>query len=496
MQEVLDEHAAGVARLKAGHAQQVAALRNTLDAAMGAGAPEPMPSSPRPSGDGAAATAMAAVQREDELGDLQAELDGLQSMVPTLKMEIASITDTAQKRKEQLNAFAIEKHELVAKHSAAINAAAANHKATLAAQLEAVTTMSQKTISGLKELNAKHETRLATLEGRLGEADGEKSQVSALLAASSAKVAALEAANVAAAAKAVAAEAKVATMRDEAAAAAANESALQSEVDKLKNDMATLAEKGNDKALVDKKGAAMIKDLKKQLKSEQKRCAAIELALDECRAGGGSGAAGGGAGASPRAHRRTQSGASATSMGSLGSSSLRTSQMSLASLTPSSHSFGSQSNLSQHSSSNMITVEEHTELIHKVSRMQADRAEQNEVVRHLQNRVRAMGQDLQLKSEVISRHLSQGRVHGSGGGGGGGGGGGTSSQARGSSSSGGKKSKMKAENLQQINSTLQIMLEETLMKNIQLEKMVEALSTPPAPTSPLAGNEDAIATRM
>ena len=51
--------------------------------------------------------------------------------------------------------------------------------------------------------------------------------------------------------------------------------------------------------------------------------------------------------------------------------------------------------------------EEHTELIHKVSRMQAERAEQNEVVKHLQSRVRAMGSDLQLKSELISRNLSQ-----------------------------------------------------------------------------------------
>ena len=483
MQGILDEHAAGVARLKAGHAQELAALRNTLSS----GAPEPLPPLPTAPQSGGSATAAAAeAQRQDELGDLQAELDALQSMVPTLKLEIASITETAQKRKEQLNAFAIEKHDLVAKHAAAMDAALGGHKVAMAALRVESTATSQTAIAELQEANAKHETRLATLEGRLGVVGSEKDAVASLLATSSARVAALEASATAAAEKMAAGDAKLATMQEASAAAAMNESTLQTEVDVLTRDIATLSEKGNDKALVDKKGAGLIKDLKKQLKSEQKRCAALELALDEARVpGAGAGGGAGGAvsvGGSPRSHRRTPSSASQSSMLSLGASSLRASQMSLASLTPSSQSFGSQSNLSQQS--NMITVEEHTELIHKVSRMQAERAEQNEVVKHLQSRVRAMGSDLQLKSELISRNLSQGLVKGGGGGG--------SSSSKSSKT----KTKLKAENLLQINTTLQTVLEETLMKNIQLEKMVEALSAPLAPSTPVAGTDDSKATRM
>jgi hypothetical protein len=192
----------------------------------------------------------------------------------------------------------------------------------------------------------------------------------------------------------------------------------------------------------------LIKDLKRQMKLEQRRGAILEGELEDSR-GREAGREGDDHGSvrsrddriSIRSHRRNNS-----------SSQLHTSQSTYKSDSPDVVSLAGPHPMDDP----IISQNEHTELIHKVSMLQAEVAEWKERVHNMEAH-RAQGETkLKQKSELVKQLLS------------------------GPNAAASPRRSVKAESstasLQEMNAKLQTLLEETLTKNIQLQKMVDHLS--------------------
>jgi hypothetical protein len=421
------------------------------------------------------------------------QVDALRSLVPTLQKEIGTITETAETRRLTLNEFAKEKHDIMTAHAKDCEAATTKHAADMAAQVTEADNRLLKAVAELRKVATTQEAEVVSLEANLLQVTTETTLAQKASTAALEKTATAEAELAALTLELQAANAELGVLHENSAEAETCTALLQTEVADLTRKMTALSGKAGDQSIVDRKSAMLIKDLRKQLNAEQKRLTLSEQTVDDLRfrasvtevkaapevvAHRTSG--------SPRTHRRTSSNtsvssfvSSASNLGSKLARSLTGSQLSLNSQTATATATAPSSSLSGlHSSIPMVSPDEHTELIHRVSRMQSEKAEQSEVIKHLQHRVRNMGEDLQLKSELIARNLAQGHVQGGSAG---------HSSSPGSSKSKAMK-KMKPEALMDINNRLQTMLEETLMKNIQLERMVEALSA--LPTSDDAPNDD------
>lgn len=131
---------------------------------------------------------------------------------------------------------------------------------------------------------------------------------------------------------------------------------------------------------------------------------------------------------------------------------------------------GSRTNLAHHPNPVPLTItgDEHSALVRRVGEMQQTKVEQDEVVAHLHARLNKLGEDLRQKTELVHRLMNQSLLKGPAAG--------TKSKGLGLSMPNlGRKSKNIA-TLEDVNKKLQTVLEETLMKNIQLQKMVESFA--------------------
>eukprot|EP00040_Diaphanoeca_grandis_P030020 m.176813 g.176813 ORF g.176813 m.176813 type:complete len:291 (-) comp31859_c2_seq1:244-1116(-) len=250
----------------------------------------------------------------------------------------------------------------------------------------------------------------------------------------------------------------------------------------------------SDRAIVDRKGAAMIKDLKKQLKLEQKRIAKLEedLTLARTMSNGSQDAMNTiGTPSRSKGHMRSKSGASVRSMG-IGESSLRHhggSQESLASLrSTTSHVARTNTNSSNNTNTNtpdvsqsneapLISESEHVQVIQRLASMQTEKAELAEKVKFLTKKLEKTSVELETKTELVMQYATRGMSNeapkeNSG----------ANMLGKRMSMSLGKK-KQANNAMQDANTKMHVLLEETLMKNIQLQKMVEILQAEQNPES-------------
>eukprot|EP00049_Salpingoeca_infusionum_P001040 m.44554 g.44554 ORF g.44554 m.44554 type:complete len:907 (+) comp10839_c0_seq2:134-2854(+) len=196
------------------------------------------------------------------------------------------------------------------------------------------------------------------------------------------------------------------------------------------------------------KDAALLKELRKQLSREQRRVDKMERELTSTAPSTQSSRTG-----SPRlrraGHRRSDSSSSFASARTAASA-----DTSLIMESASSHT--------THSQEPIITQSEHERLLHAMTTLQTEREELKHKATYLERKLDDLTTELQAKSLVLDK-MAQGQ-HAS---------------ARGSpvKSLGSKQS---TASLIEANRSMQTVLEETLLKNIQLEKCLETLTQQPA----------------
>ena len=344
------------------------------------------------------------------------ELSELKASHDTASKELEELRKVAQSRKDLLNTMATEKQELAEQHAAKVAELEQTSSATigdLTTKLDAAKSRAQNNMAAsasvakltteVEELTAAKEF----LERRQTELKEEK----------------LKEAEEAAAAL---------TTEKDAAATALEAHSLEMET--LKTDVASREEalttkqlesisKLSDRDVSDRKTGALLKDLKKQLKLEQRKNQKLELEMSAFKSASQDALnmvtahakdAAHLAVGSTRGHSRSKSGVSLKSFGG--------SQMSLAESVSSLNVDQAPSNRSTPT----ITQEEHAQLIQKVTDMQVEKADLKDQVRFLTKKVNKMSDDLAVKSEIVMQYAAKGfkldTSDGANGGGGGGGG--------------------------------------------------------------------------
>lgn len=222
-------------------------------------------------------------------------------------------------------------------------------------------------------------------------------------------------------------------------------------------------EASGDRNLAEKKTAALLKDLKKQLKLEQRKSKKMEDAL----AAGES--TGGGARSSPALTASSRA-ISVASLKSFGGSqeSLASTRSSYAPRgssvgTPSGGTATSRGEVAREPiASPQLSSDEHTQIMMRMTAMQTDNAELEDQLRFLRGKVRELQGELAQKSEVIMQYATRGASKGS-----------TPTSSRKFIGKGSRSAKKGNDN--KADHGVQTVLEETLMKNIQLQNMVELL---------------------
>eukprot|EP00051_Salpingoeca_urceolata_P020690 m.313610 g.313610 ORF g.313610 m.313610 type:complete len:921 (+) comp19664_c0_seq11:345-3107(+) len=392
-------------------------------------------------------------------------LDELEQGQEDVARELANQTTLAESRKDALDELAKDKQDLITEHQKTVAELATEKDAEIAklqednaAQAAQLQQQSKAVARERKQRETLQEAHTAT-EEQLKEAVERTEQLEDQVQTLEARVEELTEAAEKAADDAK--EAIAAAEQDSRKTVAALEAQVQEQEERIKQLSTTLDDATAERDIVEKKGAALMKDLKRQLKSEQKRVGALESDLAEARRREVemSDQRSDRQESTPsRGHRRTPSIQSVAS-----SSSLRASRESLA--------------------EPLVSDQEHAELIRRISSLQAERADLIEKINLLQARQHDLKAELQQKTEIIGHFFSAG----------------AGGQSPGPSAaqmphSPKKVSKKKdVASLQDMNSRMQTIVEETLLKNIQLQKMVESLSAEgaaPAVHSPPVREED------
>eukprot|EP00041_Stephanoeca_diplocostata_P027700 m.768516 g.768516 ORF g.768516 m.768516 type:complete len:329 (+) comp23228_c0_seq2:313-1299(+) len=225
-------------------------------------------------------------------------------------------------------------------------------------------------------------------------------------------------------------------------------------------------EKQGDRHLADRKSAAVLKDLKKQLKLEQRKVQRLE----EERGGGALAGDGGSDGSNSRGVSRASTIDGSRTQSRASASSLAGSMESLTSIPGGGSTAGG---------APIISSDEHTQLLHKMTELQTERAEMSERIRFLEKKTKNLMNEVDDKGELIMQYAAKGFTtpqksapEDSG-----------STSTPGSTpmsrlkgfrkSAGGAKKAPSA--AAEANTRMHTVLEETLMKNIQLQRMVEVL---------------------
>ena len=355
------------------------------------------------------------------------ELSGLKASHDAASKELEDLRKLAQSRKALLNTMATEKQELTEQHAAKVAELEQTSSTTigdLTTKLDAASTQAQKhkaasasvttLVTEVEELTAAKEF----LERRQAELREEKTKeaeeaAAALAAEKESAARAIEAHSV-----------EMATLKTDVA----------SREEELTTKHLESTSKLSDRDVSDRRTAALLKDLKKQLKLEQRKTQKLEFEMSAFQSASqealnvvtahAKDAAHLAAG-STRGHSRSKSGVSLKSFGG--------SQLSLAESV-------SSLNVDQasHGTSPTITQDEHAQLIQKVAEMQVEKADLKDQVRFLTKKVNKMSDDLAVKSEIVMQYAAKGfkletSTGANGGGGGGGGGGGLKGMLRGGS---------------------------------------------------------------
>eukprot|EP00053_Salpingoeca_punica_P019115 m.191569 g.191569 ORF g.191569 m.191569 type:complete len:838 (+) comp17571_c0_seq2:322-2835(+) len=357
-------------------------------------------------------------ERTDQLAELQ------KSRALDTK-EIEDLRQLANKRKETIDQLARESQELTVKHTAQQEATKKDAEQKLAEERKRLTAQLTESQDKCKELQTKSDQQ----EEQLKEMVVLREELTTL-------------------------QATAEELRTNLGQREETIQQLQSDLQKTQTQLEeqtrvaaehlkTIQDAEAARVVNERKNANLIKDLKRQIKLEQKRGTMLEGELEDSR--GRESSKEGDDKLSARGHRRNNSSSmshSSLSHGGGGAKSESPDVISLAGVID----------------DPIISQNEHAELIHRVSMLQAEVAEWKERTHAMEAQRADSDTKLKQKSELV-KHLLSGP-----------------NAAAASSPRRAVKVETSAATLQEQNFKLQSLLEETLMKNIQLQKMVDALS--------------------
>eukprot|EP00052_Salpingoeca_macrocollata_P011389 m.87757 g.87757 ORF g.87757 m.87757 type:complete len:940 (+) comp18033_c0_seq1:75-2894(+) len=426
LQDAVEAHQAKIKAMEDKHATEVKALKQSLNS---------LEQRCRAAEEEGAQSRLAKSEAEQKLSS------ALEARENTAK-ELEEAKQLAQRRRETVDELAKEKQVLVTEYDQRLKDAEEKHAAALAESKENSSKQISSLQSRMKALIAKCEQLEATaselppLKEQLSKSEEEcknaitsrdqmKGQLEAEIEHLKLQLEEVE---------------KAKTDKEEEAKAQISALTEQVEQEKqaAKDSLKELEEKYAEAQLAERKAQVLIKDLRKQLKVDQKRINRVEMELEVSR---GKESVHGSSDDVRKTHRRNPSVQSGSSMSPSDSVSV--------------------------TSAPIVNQHEHAELLHRVTRMQTEVAEWKERAHVLDSQKSELENRLRQKSELV-KHL-------------------TSSGSATASPVGSAKPKKGAPKqdpgLQEMNAKMQTILEETLMKNIQLQKLVEALSAEKAEQS-------------
>ncbi|EGD72746.1 hypothetical protein PTSG_12180 [Salpingoeca rosetta] len=391
----------------------------------------------------------------EEAAAAQAEAERLREEINAddSKQKIEQLNKDVEKWKEQVDEFSKQQQEQLAKHTREMDALKAEHEE----KMKAVQKERDDALHANDRQAHKHQQEIARLQARVSassKVEEEKQELSAQLKEAEAKAEALEdekqslntqrsqlcdrglrvlflAVAAITRTKQRAAVSRVA-LEEKVAAAEKRADEAKSRIEQSEQSIAAKT----------KKEAAFIKELQKQLKREQRRAEKAERELAEIKRPGDRSASQMGSPSVSRRghHRRTSSSSSSLIMREA----------------PSLDSLNASDAHSVRSVDLQISESEHAQLLSDMVAVKTEREELNDKVRYLESKVRDLEGELCAKAMLVDQVIQTGSTNSS-------------------PSKGHKKTGDKAQ-LRESNDKLRVLLEETLLKNMQLEQMVEALT--------------------